>query len=108
MVRLAWLIIAGISVGSGIWAMHFIAMLAVQIPIAVRFDIPLTALSAGFAILASVISFHLVTGDTRHSLRLVSAGAVLGAGIGLMHYLGMSALRMSARIYYDPWLFALS
>jgi NO-binding membrane sensor protein with MHYT domain len=106
--RHIWLVTAGLSMGLGIWAMHFIAMLAVDIPIAIRFNLPVTALSAGFAILASTIAFHIVAGDTRSRTRLGLAGLVLGSGVGLMHYVGMAALRMPAHIYYDPWLFALS
>jgi PAS domain S-box-containing protein len=106
--RLLWLMTAGLSMGFGIWAMHFIAMLAVEIPIPVRFDLPLTALSAGFAALASAVAFHIVADASRNRVRLGLAGIVLGSGIGLMHYTGMAALRMSAHIYYDPRLFALS
>jgi PAS domain S-box-containing protein len=106
--RLLWLAIAGFSMGFGIWAMHFIAMLAVQIAIPVRFDIPMTALSAGFAVVASGLAFHLVASYPANRIRLGLAGVVLGSGIGLMHYTGMAALRMSALIYYDPRLFGLS
>ncbi len=106
--RLAWLATAGLSMGFGIWAMHFIAMLAVEIPIAIRFDLPVTVLSASFAIVASALAFHLVADEPVSRVRLGLAGITLGAGIGLMHYVGMAALSLPARIYYDPWLFALS
>jgi len=106
--RLFWLITAGLSMGFGIWAMHFIAMLAVRIATPMRFDMPVTALSAGFAVIASAFALHLVADHPRDRIRLGLAGVVLGSGIGLMHYTGMAALRMSAHIYYDPPLFALS
>ena len=106
--RYLWLATAGVSMGLGIWAMHFIAMLAVEIPIQVRFDLPLTALSAGFAVVASAVAFHFVARDRPRPIELGIAGTVLGSGIGLMHYVGMAALRMPAHIYYDPLLFALS
>src|ERR1700676_2013649 len=99
--RLVWLITAGLSMGFGIWAMHFIAMLAVEIPIPVRFDLPLTALSAGFSALASAVALHIVADASRNRVRLGLAGIVLGSGIGLMHYTGMTALHMPAHIYYD-------
>jgi diguanylate cyclase (GGDEF)-like protein/PAS domain S-box-containing protein len=106
--RLLWLITAGFSMGFGIWAMHFIAMLAVETPIPIRFDLPITALSAGFAVFSSAIAFHLVAEDTRARGRLCLAGIVLGVGIGLMHYTGMAAMRMPAHVFYNPWMFALS
>ncbi len=106
--RLLWLTTAGVSMGFGIWAMHFIAILAVEIPIPIRFNLAVTALSAGFAVLASAISFHLVAEERPGWGRICLAGTILGAGIGLMHYTGMAALHLPAHIYYGPWLFALS
>lgn len=107
-VRLAWLAAAGTAMGCGIWSMHFIGMLAVQLPVAVHFDLPLTALSALFAVVASGIAFHLSSAPRLGAWRLLLAGGVLGAGIGLMHYSGMAAMRMAATIYYDPAIFVLS
>jgi PAS domain S-box-containing protein len=106
--RLSWLATAGLSMGFGIWAMHFVAMLAVEIPIDIRYDLPITVLSAGFAVLASAIAFDLVADETTSRIRLGLAGVILGSGIGLMHYVGMAALSLPARIYYAPSLFALS
>ena len=107
--RLIWLLTAGVSMGSGIWAMHFIAMLAVEIPVPMKFDLVPTGLSAVFAVLASAMAFGLTTPrGSPPAPRILVAGIVLGCGIGLMHYTGMAALRMPARIFYDPWLFALS
>ncbi len=106
--RSIWLAVAGLSMGLGIWAMHFIAVLAIDIPIQLRFDLPLTAWSAGFAVLASALAFLVVTAQADRRIRLVAAGIVFGLGIGLMHYVGMAALLMQARIYYAAGLFALS
>jgi diguanylate cyclase (GGDEF)-like protein/PAS domain S-box-containing protein len=103
--RRAWLAIAGISMGLGIWAMHFIAMLAVEMPISVGYDVQVTGLSAGFAIVASWVALGLIANKRR---RLFLPGIVLGMGVALMHYVGMAALRMEARIRYDPWILALS
>jgi PAS domain S-box-containing protein len=106
--RRAWLITAGLSMGSGVWAMHFIAMLAVEIQIPLRFDLVLTAGSAGIAALTSTLAFALVARDTTSWIRIGVAGVVFGSGVGLMHYSGMAGLHMPARIFYDPWLFILS
>jgi NO-binding membrane sensor protein with MHYT domain len=89
-----WLATAGLAMGVGIWAMHFIAILAVEISVPMEFDVALTVLSAAFAAIASAVAFGLAA---RNGLRLTSlllAGTVLGGGIGLMHYTGMVALRM--------------
>ena len=106
--RRAWLATASVTMGLGIWAMHFVAMLAVEMPIQVGYDLTLTALSAGYAVIASGIAFSVVLGDDHRRLRLPLAGLALGGGVALMHYVGMAALRMPAHTYYDPRLFALS
>jgi len=106
--RRTWIVAAGVSMGLGIWAMHFIAMLAVDMPIPVGYDIGLTVLSACCAIIASFVALTLVQGNSINRLRLVPAGLILGGGIVLMHYVGMAAMRMAAHIYYNPWRFAIS
>ena len=106
--RRLWLATAGVSLGLGIWAMHFIAMLAVEIADPIGYGPRFTALSAGFAVLASWIALGLTASNSHKRTYLVLAGLVLGAGIGLMHYIGMAALHLSAHIYYDPWRFAAS
>jgi len=106
--RLNWLVTGAISMGSGVWAMHFVAMLAVQMDHEMRYEPKLTALSLVFAVLASGFAFDFVARGTRQTLRLAISGAVLGAGIGLMHYTGMLAMRMHGVIRYDPVLFGVS
>ena len=83
-------------------------MLAVQIGIPLNYDIVPTMLSAGFAVVASTAAFTIIADGAPGGPRLLLAGLALGGGVGLMHYSGMAALRMPARLYYDPWIFALS
>ena len=104
----AWLAIGAGSMGCGIWSMHFIAILAVQLPVEVRYDITLTVLSAVFAIIASGFAFLYVANVRRNLFRLLGGGVLLGAGIGAMHYTGMAAIHMDATIRYDPLVFAAS
>ncbi len=106
--KTAWLVTGASSMGGGIWSMHFIGMLAVQIAVTARYDIALTGLSVVFAIVGAGCAFYLVSKGARTPARLLVGGILLGGGIGAMHYTGMAAMHMAARILYDPLLFALS
>ncbi len=108
--RFKWLATGAISMGCGIWAMHFVAMLAVQMHrgMEVRYDLTLTLASAVFAMVAAGFAFDLVSRKLRSFPRLLLGGVVLGAGIGAMHYTGMLAMRMDALIRYDPIWFGAS
>lgn len=108
--RKKWLTIGAVAMGTGIWTMHFVAMLALELEYGhtARYDLPITALSAVFAIVASGFAFNFVSKKSRGIGRLVLGGIVLGAGIGTMHYTGMAAMRMETVIRYDPLLFGAS
>lgn len=106
--KLGWLLTGAVSMGGGIWSMHFIAMLAVRIPASVQYDIALTGLSFLFAIVASGFAFTIVTTGARTAARLMCGGILMGGGIGAMHYTGMAATHMDASIVYDPLLFGIS
>jgi len=108
--RRKWLIIGAIAMGTGIWTMHFVAMLALELEFGrtAQYDILITALSAVFAIVASGFAFNFVSQKSRGIGHLILAGIVLGAGIGAMHYTGMAAMRMNAMIRYDPLWFGAS
>jgi two-component system sensor histidine kinase ChiS len=103
-----WLAGGAVSMGTGIWSMHFIAMLAFELPIKMGYDVPITLLSMGLAILASGFALHTINRDSLSTLRLLASGVVMGIGIASMHYVGMAAMRMSPAIQYDPLLYALS
>jgi NO-binding membrane sensor protein with MHYT domain len=103
-----WLGAGAFSMGSGIWSMHFIGMLAFHLPIPVAYSLPISLLSLLLAILVSAIALFILRRPGR-SLRDLIAGAVLmGLGIASMHYSGMIAMQMSPPIRYDPALFAAS
>ncbi len=108
--RAYWLLLAAASIGTtGIWVMHFIAMLGFSIPgKTIRYDVPTTVLSMVTAV-AVVACGLFIAGYRRPSFaNLVLAGVVTGAGVAAMHYTGMAAMRMDATMSYDPLLFALS
>src|SRR3954452_609219 len=96
-----WLSTAALAMGSSIWSMHFIAMLGFDPGSPVRYDVPLTVLSLALAVLATGGAFFAAVGETATSRRLVVAGGFMGAGICLMHYVGMAALRTAVSLGYD-------
>jgi diguanylate cyclase (GGDEF)-like protein len=106
--RRNWLWSGALTMGIGVWAMHFTGMLALQLPIPVSYDLMITVISAVPAILASALALHLMGRRRNHHLPIIVGGALIGAGIGVMHYTGMIAMRMAAIQHHDPGLFALS
>jgi NO-binding membrane sensor protein with MHYT domain/nitrogen-specific signal transduction histidine kinase/ActR/RegA family two-component response regulator len=106
--RLSWLAIGAFAMGSGIWAMHFIGMLAYVLPLPVSYDPGITALSIVPAILAAGIALHVVARPVVSTARLLVGGTLMGAGIGAMHYTGMAAMQLNALVRYDPVLFGAS
>lgn len=104
----AWLIGGAVAMGTGIWAMHFVGMLAYRLPITVRYDILVTLMSLGVAITTSGFALHVATRATLSLGRLLISGAIMGLGVGAMHYTGMAAMRLDAMILYQLAPFALS
>jgi NO-binding membrane sensor protein with MHYT domain len=95
--------------GTGIWGMHFVAMLGVTVHgSVVRWDVPLTILSLVVAIGVVGGGMFLVGYGPPRSLTLLTAGLVTGSGVAIMHYLGMAAMRVQGRIDYDLRIVALS
>ena len=87
-----WLLGGGFSMGIGIWAMHFIGMLAMNMPMMMSYSGPLTLLSMIIAIAASVFALWIVCYGELHVMRLGLGALVMGSGVVAMHYLGMAAL----------------
>ncbi|MFG1807696.1 MHYT domain-containing protein [Streptomyces sp. NPDC049040] len=104
----AWLTGGAFSLGTGIWGMHFVAMLGYRSPgAAVRYDPVLTLLSWAVAVSFVGIGMLLVSRSTTRS-SLLCSGLLAGAGIAAMHYLGMAALRMAGRRVFEGGTVALS
>lgn len=107
--RRNWLVLAAVAIGSGIWTMHFIAMMGFSVNgTDIRYDVPLTVLSLIVAI--AVVGAGLFTvGYGRSVTRsLVAGGIGTGLGVAAMHYIGMAAMRMHAIVGYDTVLVVLS
>lgn len=96
------------SLGFGIWSMHFIGMLAFEMPTHVHYHPGITALSVVPSLLASWVTLSLLARNELNLTRLVGGGITVGAGIGAMHYLGMGAMQIGPALRYDPELFGLS
>jgi NO-binding membrane sensor protein with MHYT domain/two-component sensor histidine kinase len=106
--RRVWLAIAAITMGGGIWSMHFIGMLAFIMPIPMSYDIGLTTVSLLVAIFVTGVGFYVITRQSVTPLRLVLSGIFMGLGIAAMHYTGMAAMRGPAELSYDRLFVALS
>ena len=105
--RAIWITTAGAATGCGIWATHFIAMLAYDPGVIVGYGAVLTILSLVAAIAVTSAGLALaVVGRARWSAP--AGGAIVGAGVACMHYLGMSALELPGRITWAPDLVAAS
>ncbi|CAM2156556.1 Uncharacterized signaling protein PA1727 [Pararobbsia alpina] len=103
-----WLVGGAGAMGTGIWSMHFIGMLAFSLPIPLGYDPLITGLSLLIAIALSAFALWTVCQKTLPWDRLVLGALVMGAGVACMHYSGMAAMRMTPGITYDPALFGAS
>ena len=107
--KLVWIVGGGISMGLGIWLMHFVGMLAYHIPIEIEYDIVLTFLSLLMAVMSSVLAFYLVSIKVKINLTTeVISAVILGLGISCMHYIGMYAMKLEPVQQYNIMLVAAS
>ncbi|POP45684.1 hypothetical protein CHU32_11085 [Superficieibacter electus] len=100
-VTYVWLIGGGFAMGTGIWAMHFIGMLAMELAMNQRYDPALTAFSLAIAISSSLFALWLVSAERLQLRRLLPGALIMGTGIVTMHYTGMAALQVSQPIVWD-------
>jgi NO-binding membrane sensor protein with MHYT domain len=106
-----WLILAACSIGgTGIWSMHFIAMLgfSVKNQSPIQFDLGVTAASLITAIIVVAIGLFIVGYGRVSALKVIAAGIFTGVGVAGMHYSGMAAMQIPATVTYDPKLVAAS
>jgi diguanylate cyclase (GGDEF)-like protein/PAS domain S-box-containing protein len=106
--KLIWILISALTLGASIWAMHFIGMLAFNLPCSIHYDPFITLISMIPGILASGIALGVAWQHGPKLLSLMNRSILLGAGIGTMHYTGMAAMRLEGFVRYDPSLFILS
>ena len=94
--------------GTAIWSMHYIGMLAFRLPVAVRYDVPLVLISMVAAVAASGIALLFISQERLSRKQLCYGALAMGGGIAGMHYIGMAAMRMACVCRYDWRIVALS
>ncbi|MDP3856583.1 MAG: PAS domain S-box protein [Stagnimonas sp.] len=100
--------LAAVAMGSGIWSMHFVGMLAFSLPIPLPYSGPVTFLSLLFAVMASYVALRTIRSDRLSLGKLSLAALFMGGGVALMHYTGMAALEITPGPSYQPGLLLLS
>jgi len=103
-----WMAAGAVAMGIGIWAMHFIGMLALHLPVHLSYDVAVTLVSIVPAIGASAVALLLMR-RARVGLALhLGCALAMGLGIAAMHYTGMASVRMQPDYSYDPVWVAVS
>lgn len=103
-----WCWLGALCLAVGIWAMHFINMLAFQAPIDIHYDLPVTIASLLIALIVGLLAMRALSHHKMSISQYVNASILTGLAIAAMHYTGMSAVRSNASQYYEPRLFVLS
>ena len=106
--KYVWLAIGSTAMGLGIWAMHFIGMLAFSMDMPVGYSIPITILSVIPAIIGGTVTLLLLRKKSNTWQRNQVSAFCLAVCIGLMHYIGMEAMRMPSIFKYDAFYFFVS
>lgn len=108
--RVRWLALAAVSIGAtGIWAMHFIAMLGFTIPgQQILYNVPITIASMLLAVAVVGIGLLIVGFGNGGPRPLITGGVIVGIGVASMHYMGMAAMSMPDSMHYSTPLFILS
>lgn len=95
---------AALTIGGGIWSMHFVGMLALSLPVTINYDVLLTLVSALVSILVTGLGLFVASYGALTLPRLAPAGLLMGLGISCMHYIGMAAVRANCVISYNAAL----
>jgi NO-binding membrane sensor protein with MHYT domain len=96
------IVAAAAAIGSSIWSMHFIAMLALGLPMPVEYESLSTTISAFIAIMLTGLGLYAASSGHVTRYAVPAGGLLMGGGIAGMHYTGMSAVRAACVVSYDP------
>lgn len=105
-IRQLWVAGGAVAMGTGIWSMHFIAMLAYNLPVPMNYNSSIVFISLSVAIVASGLALEIVSRKRVNRLQFLAGGSCMGIAIATMHYTGM--LAMEARVVYNWELMTLS
>ena len=106
--RLVWLACGAMSMGSGIWAMHAVGMLALRLPVPVAYYWPTVLTALLIAMFASAAALYIVSRKNMGLVYALVSGSILGCGVAALHYTFMNAMRMAAECKFNSLLVALS
>lgn len=96
--RFFWLLAGAFVVGSGVWSMHFVGMLAFHLRASVKYDIWLTLFSMVASVISSFIALYITMPKNINWYKIAFGGFIMGSGIVTMHYMGMAAMIMPVEI----------
>jgi PAS domain S-box-containing protein len=106
--RAWWLFCGGLSLGLGVWAVHYIGMIAFRLPVPVLYDLPPVLVSLVVAVLAGWLGLLLITTGTFSWARWIVGGTVMGAAVAGVHAIGMLAMRTQARMEWNLGILSLA
>jgi PAS domain S-box-containing protein len=106
--RFAWLACGAFAMGFGIWAMHYIGMLALELGVPILYDFPTVLFSLLAAIFGAATALWIVSRKELTVISVVSGSLVMGSAIAAMHYIGMAAMRMPAMCHYNSTIVSAS
>ncbi|OAS24862.1 MHYT domain-containing protein [Methylobacterium platani] len=107
-VRWAWVALASLAMGGGIWAMHFVGMLAFEMGMPAAYDLGITVASLLIAIAATGAAFAWVSREGAGTRDVLVSGLLMGVGVAGMHYTGMAAMRLPGNLAYSLPVVAVS
>jgi PAS domain S-box-containing protein len=105
---MAWLLGGAAALGTGIWCMHYTAMLAFELPIKIAYHLPTLLCSLLAAVAASVVALYVVSRERLAAPHVMAGSLLMGTALAAMHYIGIGAMRMPAMRHYSGILVLLS
>ncbi|MFI6565517.1 MHYT domain-containing protein [Streptomyces sp. NPDC050534] len=107
--RPGWLALGAAAIGSGIWTMHFVAMMGFTVKEApIHYDKALTFASLGVAVVMVGVGIFIVGYRGARGAALFTGGTITGLGVASMHYLGMAGMRLNGKLEYNTLTVAAS